>query len=246
MGILYLSVDKMKLTITFLSCLVCMTCAQYGYPQYGGYLAHQYFQQDPYYQQGYAPQQAVYYQPNLDYPAQEVGVQARIPARVQSTNPDGRFFGLLSSINFVPTVTSSIFATVTSTGTVGSVQSCIDVGDFAAGLTTACRRRRRADMELLDTLNIQTSEIETIKTSAVPQLTKREVEPVIVSSFESQANDEVFGEKREGRLFGASFVSTVFSTITSWSLTTTTAKATAKFAKETSVLSCLPAGYIVC
>merc|ERR1712071_415439 len=92
MGILYLSVDKMKLTITFLSCLVCMTCAQYGYPQYGGYLAHQYFQQDPYYQQGYAPQQAVYYQPNLDYPAQEVGVQARIPARVQSTNPDGRFF----------------------------------------------------------------------------------------------------------------------------------------------------------
>merc|ERR1712071_377945 len=96
-----------------------------------------------------------------------------------------------------------------------------------------------------DTLNIQTSEIETIKTSAVPQLTKREVEPVIVSSFESQANDEVFGEKREGRLFGASFVSTVFSTITSWSLTTTTAKATAKFAKETSVLSCLPAGYIL-
>merc|ERR1712071_384392 len=219
-----MGVDKMKLTITFLSCLVCMTCAQHGY----------------------APQQAFYYQPNLDYPAQEAGVQARIPARVQFTNPDGRFFGLLSSINFVPTVTSSIFATVTSTGTVGSVQSCIDVGDFAAGLTTACRRRRRADVELLDTLNIQTSEIETIKTSAVPQLTKREVEPVIVSSFESQANDEVFGEKREGRLFGASFVSTVFSTITSWSLTTTTAKATAKFAKETSVLSCLPAGYIVC
>merc|ERR1712071_319249 len=163
---------------------------------YGGYLAHQYFQQDPYYQQGYAPQQAVYYQPNLDYPAQEVGVQARIPARVQSTNPDGRFFGLLSSINFVPTVTSSIFATVTSTGTVGSVQSCIDVGDFAAGLTTACRRRRRADMELLDTLNIQTSEIETIKTSAVSQLTKREVEPVIVSSFESRQMMK-FLEKKE-------------------------------------------------
>jgi len=235
MGIQYPPLDKMKLTLVFLVCFVGLACAQYVFPQY---------HRAPYY---YYPEQFHKYAfvPHLQ---KQGPVQARTPNEEDFSDPDGRFFNFLTSYtsNIITTVTSTSFFTETSTATVGSSVQCIPLAQFAAGSqTVACRRRRSLADLIKEDVKIAPSAVQTMEMTAEPQLLKREVQPELISTRERE-DGEVFSSQRDPRLFlSLTFVSTVSSTVTTYSFVTTGITTTLNVAAAGAVL-CIPNGVVLC
>merc|ERR1711928_91582 len=161
---------------------------------------------------------------------------------------DGRFFNFLTSYtsNIITTVTSTSFFTETSTATVRSSVKCIPVAQFAAGSqTVACRRRRSLADLIKEDVKIAPSAVQTMEMTAEPQLLKREVQPELISTRERE-DGEVFSSQRDPRLFlSLTFVSTVSSTVTTYSFVTTGITTTLNVAAAGAVL-CIPNGVVLC
>jgi len=226
----------MKLTIAFLISLVGLSCAQYVFPQYGIPQYGNYFHGFQYPQQD-AQRDAYYY-----YVPQGGAVQARVASRDELPAADGRFFGgLISTLgaNLLNTKTTSAFVTVTTTTTIGVVQSCIPSNQFKS--SNACRRRRRfSELDSDESSRLLSDE------PADSELFKRAAENYgLQSSFNE--DEELPTLNRGGRtLLRLSAVSTFLGTATSYVFATTTAKQTLFIAAAVSELSCLPAGIAIC
>jgi len=165
-------------------------------------------------------------------------------------NPDSqaRFFwpwNFGSTSNYL---TSTQYVTVSSTLTSIIFSRCVPASLFAAAANQAstCRRRRRAieidsDIPGDDWQHIAPSRVEPLMATAVPSLTDREVGR---SSPDIESSAELPRTRGQRTGFGV-VVAVVTSTITSYSVTTTTMRTTAQLA-TTSAIFCLPFGYTVC
>ena len=81
--------------------------------------------------------------------------------------------------------------------------------------------------------------------TAEPQLLKREVQPELISTRERE-DGELFSSQRDPRLFlSLTFVSTVSSTVTTYSFVTTGITTTLNVAAAGAVL-CIPNGVVLC
>jgi len=164
---------------------------------------------------------------------------------------NGRFFFWPWNLRFTTQnyLTSTQVVTVFSTLTSISFTRCIPASLFSNALAQAssCRRRRRAveyDVDVAELFDhpIVPSAVEQLEASAAPstadQLGARS-EPLIEASTDGDSS----GRLNNGNL--GVLIAAVTSTVTSYSITTTTYRTTAQLA-TTSALFCLPAGYGVC
>jgi len=222
------------------------------------------------YQQGYYwPYPAPYYQPmynpyQFGFPApmapQQISqgrtkVSASDDTAERNVADDGaRLFGnnvvftfnnLLASTS---TSTVTAFATVSSTATSASIVSCIPSSQFLSN--TACRRRRAIfeDSGLED--HIAPSKKEEVEASAIPveEVKREEVEPEILSSHSETVDGSAVADHVIQKRFAITTITTatVSSTITAFSFVTTTFTSTVNIGSTTSVLTCLPAGFVTC
>jgi len=223
----------MKLTLVFLVGFAGLACAQFS----------NYYHNPYYYYPAYPHKYA--------YVGQKQGlqVQARTPNEEIFDEQDARFFNFLTSYtsNIITTVTSTTFFTETSTATVGSSVQCIPAAQFAAGSSTvACRRRRRFFHAVEEDVKIAPSAVQTMEMTAEPQLLKREIQPEVISTHGDVDRQFVASSQRDPRLFlSLTFVSTVSSTVTTYSFVTTGITTTIEVAGA-GELSCLPGGVALC
>merc|ERR1712243_268331 len=221
------------------------------------------------YQQGYYwPYPAPYYQPmynpyQFGFPApmapQQISqgrtkVSASDDSAERKVAEDGsRLFGnnvvftfnnLLASTS---TSTVTAFATVSSTATSASIVSCIPSSQF---LSNTARRRRAIfeDSGLED--HIAPSKKEEVEASAIPveEVKREEVEPEILSSHSETVDGSAVADHVIQKRFAITTITTatVSSTVTAFSFVTTTFTSTVNIGSTTSVLTCLPAGFVTC
>jgi len=203
---------------------------------------------------------------------EEVQGRVRVPFRVLKNqvvpvDKEGRFFffsnsNSLNSFNLLSflrtsTSTTTILATVTSTLTSASVLTCAAASQFIA--TTACRRRRYA--EIIDTIQedpatiISPSKVESMEFSAPPRQIRHIDNTNSASSAEIESSqnfkDEETDLNRSKRsFFRKSIILTSSSTltITTFSITTSTVtkSVTLGIGGCQSCVSCLPSGVTIC
>merc|ERR1711911_532627 len=154
----------------------------------------------------------------------------------------GNFLGVTS------TTTATAFATTTTTATSVSLISCIPSNQFLSN--TACRRRRAIfeDSGLED--HIAPSKKEEVEASAIPveEVKREEVEPEILSSHSETVDGSAVADHVIQKRFAITTITTatVSSTVTAFSFVTTTFTSTVNIGSTTSVLTCLPAGFVTC